>query len=194
MNDVIDTLAGIAPGSPLDAVRQARPEARQHAQASFDGLFAPLDATGFTIAERWAVAAFIAALHDRAETRRFYTHGLLDHDAALGEAILAEAARAAAAAPRGPAGRYPPGPLSREDSAALAFRADPAGIGARLAAALDHVHMLLFHPRDASPAHLQRLVDAGWTTPAIVTLSQLVAFLSFQIRVVAGLRAMAEAA
>ena len=64
----------------------------------------------------------------------------------------------------------------------------------RLAAALDHAHMLLFHPRDAAPEWLQRLVDAGWTTPAIVTLSQLVAFLSFQIRVVAGLRAMQHAA
>jgi hypothetical protein len=36
MPDVIDTLAGIAPGSPLDAVRAQRPQARLHAQASYD--------------------------------------------------------------------------------------------------------------------------------------------------------------
>ena len=60
-------------------------------------------------------------------------------------------------------------------------------LGERLAAALDHAHMLVFHPRDADPAALQRLLDAGLSTTAIVTLSQLVAFLSFQIRVVAGL-------
>jgi uncharacterized protein YciW len=34
-------------------------------------------------------------------------------------------------------------------------------------------------------------VDAGWSTTDIVTLSQIVAFLSFQIRVIAGLRVLA---
>jgi CMD domain protein len=63
----------------------------------------------------------------------------------------------------------------------------------RLAAALEHAHLLIFHPRDASPAALQKLLDAGWSTTDIVTLSQLVSFLSFQIRVVAGLRALAGA-
>ena len=43
--------------------------------------------------------------------------------------------------------------------------------------------MLVFHPRDAAPASLQALLDAGWSATDIVTLSQLVAFLSFQIRV-----------
>ena len=51
--------------------------------------------------------------------------------------------------------------------------------------------MLVFHPRDAAPAALQALLDAGWSTTDIVTLSQIVAFLSFQIRVVAGLRTLA---
>jgi len=52
---------------------------------------------------------------------------------------------------------------------------------------------LVFRPRDASPAALQALLDAGWAANDIVTLSQLVAFLSFQIRAVAGLRALAAA-
>ena len=50
--------------------------------------------------------------------------------------------------------------------------------------------LLVLHPRDAKPAHLQALLVAGWSTTDIVTLSQLVAFLSFQIRVVAGLRVL----
>lgn len=53
--------------------------------------------------------------------------------------------------------------------------------------------MLVFHPRDASPAHLQALLDAGWSNAGIVTISQLVAFLSFQIRTIAGLRILAGA-
>jgi uncharacterized protein YciW len=55
---------------------------------------------------------------------------------------------------------------------------------------LQHAHAPVFHPRDAGAADLQKLLDAGWSTTGIVTLSQLVAFLSFQIRVVAGLRAL----
>ena len=42
MSDVIDTLAGIEPGSPLDAIRNGRLQARTHAQASYDSLFKPL--------------------------------------------------------------------------------------------------------------------------------------------------------
>jgi uncharacterized protein YciW len=50
--------------------------------------------------------------------------------------------------------------------------------------------MLVFHPRDAAPSHLQALIDAGWSTTGIVVISQLVAFLSYQIRVVTGLRVL----
>jgi uncharacterized protein YciW len=50
------------------------------------------------------------------------------------------------------------------------------------------MHMLVYHPRDAAPASLQALLDAGWSVTDIVTLSQIAAFLSFQSRVVAGLR------
>jgi uncharacterized protein YciW len=50
--------------------------------------------------------------------------------------------------------------------------------------------MLVFHPRDAAAPSLQAMLDAGWTTDDVVTLSQLVAFLAFQIRVVAGLRVL----
>ena len=96
--------------------------------------------------------------------------------------------------PRGPYGRYPAGPLSREDTAGPSYRVGAAtrrALGPRLAAAFEHVHMLVFHPRDAAPAALQALLDAGWSTTDIVTLSQIVAFLSFQIRVVTGLRTLA---
>jgi CMD domain protein len=66
-------------------------------------------------------------------------------------------------------------------------------LGVRLAAAFEHLHLLVFHPRDAAPAGLQALLDAGWSTDDVVTLSQIAAFLSFQIRVVAGLRILAGA-
>jgi CMD domain protein len=110
---------------------------------------------------------------------------------ALREAVQAAVA---AARTRGPYGRYPAGPLSREDTAGPRYRVDAATrgpLGPRLAAAFEHAHVLVFHPRDAAPGMLQALLDAGWSTTDIVTLSQVVAFLSFQIRVVAGLRVLA---
>ena len=64
-------------------------------------------------------------------------------------------------------------------------------LGPRLVAAFEHVHLLVLHPRDADPAALQALLDAGWSATDIVTLSQIAAFLSFQIRVVVGLRTLA---
>jgi CMD domain protein len=63
-------------------------------------------------------------------------------------------------------------------------------LGPRITAALEHAHLLVFHPRDASAHAIESLLSVGWSTTDIVTLSQLVAFLSFQIRTVAGLRVL----
>ena len=192
--DVIDTLAGIAAGSPLDSVRRTRrPTAREHAQKSYDSLFAPADFGGFGPLERFAVAVFVAGLHGQTAIRDFYAEKLRS-SAATDATRAAIDAEVAAAATQGPYGAFPKGPLSREDTAGPVHRVAEARrepLGPRLAAAFEHVHMLVFHPRDAAAPSLQSLIDAGWTTTEIVTLSQLVAFLSFQIRVVAGLRVLA---
>jgi len=50
----------------------------------------------------------------------------------------------------------------------------------QLAAVLRHAHLVLLHPRDADAAGLKALLDAARTTPAIVTLSQIIAFIFFQ--------------
>jgi CMD domain protein len=189
--DVIDALLGIKPGSALDAIRHGRAVARDQAQASYRALFAPDDPGEFTATERFAVAAFVTGLHGGSETASFYAAGLAETGASteLREAI-------AAAKGQGPYGSYPAGPLSCEDTAGPTYRVAAEtrrALGPRLAAAFDHMHLLVFHPRDAAPAALQDLLDAGWSTTEIVTLSQIAAFLSFQIRVVAGLRVLAGA-
>jgi CMD domain protein len=194
--DVIDTLAGIEKGSRLDRVRAERQQARDNAQKSYEALFAPIFPSGVTAEERYAVAAFVAGLHRDERILAFYMDGLGAQNPSrdVVEAIVAEISHGAA---DGPYGRYPPGPLSVEDKVGPVHRiCEPnrGTLSARLSAALEHAHLLIFHPRDASPAALQRLLDAGWSTTDIVTLSQLVAFLSFQIRVVAGLRVLAASA
>jgi CMD domain protein len=191
--DVIDALVGIVPGSPLDAIRARRPEARTHAQASYRALFAPEVPADVTAQERFAVGTFVTGLHGEAAIAAFYAAGL---SATGASAPLREAVDAAIAEARahGPYGSYPAGPLSREDTAGPVYRMGENArrvLGPRLAAAFEHMHLLVFHPRDAASVALQALLDAGWSTTDIVTLSQIAAFLSFQIRVVAGLRTLA---
>jgi CMD domain protein len=156
-------------------------------------LFEPDDAGTFTPQERWAVATFVAGVHDRPEARVFYEERLAG--AGAGEALRATlAAEIAVAMTQGPYGDYPPGPLTAENTAGPVYRVSGDArrlLGERLSSALEHTHMLVFHPREAAPPSLAALLDAGWSTTDVVTLSQLVAFLSYQIRVAAGLQVLA---
>jgi len=193
--DIIDTLAGLAPGSPLATIRDRKPVTRQQAQASYVALFEPADSGDVTLPERFAVAVFVAALHAQDEIAAFYADGLARSQPPEG-LIAAIRTQGALARSSGPYGAFPKGRLSVEDVAGPIFRVTEPHrgvLGARLAAALAHTHLLVFHPRDASAAALQELLDAGWSNAGIVTLSQLVAFLAFQIRTVVGLRALAAA-
>jgi len=191
--DIIDQLVGVIPGSSLDIVRNGRPTARDNAQKSYEALFAPVDAGTVLLEERFAIAYFVAALHKDEAISGFYREQLGHHDRnGLIGAISAEIRRGETV---GPYGHYPAGPLSAEDKPGLEYQPDAANreVLGRLGAALTHAHFLVFRPRDASPDKLQKLLNAGWSTTDIVTLSQLVAFLAFQIRVVIGLRALAAA-
>lgn len=193
--DIIDTLAGIKPGSALDAIRARRLQARDNAQKSYLTLFEPIDAGDFSLRERAAVAAFVTGLHGESPVATFYRDKLAASagGAALLEAIEAEIARGKTS---GPYGSFPAGPLSVENTAGLIYRVSAASksvLGTRLVAAFEHAHLLVFRPRDAASSDMKALLDAGWSNTGIVTFSQLVAFLSFQVRVVSGLRMLAAA-
>ena len=184
--DAIDSLIGVEPDSFLDTIRRRKPITRDNAQASFDALFASTDLAEMSAVERAAVGYFVALLHQDQRAIGFYRKML--PDAHLAAALSAEGERAAGS---GPYGSFPPGQLSKDDEPGPIYEVrDRATIGDRLTAALEHVHMLVFHLRDAAPAHMRALEAAGWSATGIVTLSQLVSFLSFQLRVAAGLRAL----
>ena len=92
-------------------------------------------------------------------------------------------------------GDYAETGLQAENTDGLRFRASDAArerLGERLTAAIEHAHLLVYRPREASGDAIQALLDAGWSADGIVTLSQLIAFLSFQQRVVSGLRVLSE--
>ncbi|BAN96161.1 hypothetical protein E05_13950 [Plautia stali symbiont] len=59
---------------------------------------------------------------------------------------------------------------------------------ARFAAGRAFAELLSLHPVDATPQQLTTLRHAGWTPRGIVTLAQLVGFVSFQSRLLTGLR------
>lgn len=190
--DIIDTLAGIEPGSALDGIRAKRVQARDNAQKSYLALFEPIDASDFSLVERAAVAVFVAGLHGESNIAAFYGTRLAAAGAVpgLAEAIEVEIAQGKTS---GPYGAFPAGPLSGENKAGLIYRVPAdrkAALGSRLAAALEHAHLLVFRPRDAAASDMKALLAAGWSNTGIVTLSQLIAFLSFQVRVVAGLRVL----
>ena len=147
VRDVIDTLVGIAPGSKLDAIRANRSEARKHAQASYASLFEPREVGGVAAYERNCIAAFVAGLHGEPRTNAFYAARLPTN---LRATVAAEVA---AASNKGPYGHFPKGPLSTEDAPGPTWKMSEAGrqaLGTRLAAAFEHTHMLVFHPRDAA--------------------------------------------
>ena len=189
--DIIDALAGIEHDIRLKALRDQRAEARLNAQKSYEALFEPADPVGVSLQERYAVAVFVSGLHRDAPALAHYRRGLGDGGSSLATALDEEIASGVAS---GPYGSYPDGPLSAENKAGPVYRVSESSrdaLGARLSAALEHAHFLVFHPRDACPQTLEALRSAGWSTTDVVTLSQIVAFLTFQIRVAAGLRALA---
>lgn len=80
-------------------------------------------------------------------------------------------------------GEYP-----KPQSASLAVLADGGMPGEpKLAALATHVDMIASEPKQATEDHLTALLKVGFTVPQIVALSQLLAFVGFQIRVVHGL-------
>lgn len=194
--DLIDQVLSITPGSRLDALRRHREVARENIQKAYLALFEPVDASEVSLLERFAIATFVTALQGQPVLADHYAHLLsrLDGGPGIAAVINAEAERGATV---GPYGIYPAGPLSSENKVGPHFEVAADNrrfLGERLASALDHAHLLVFRPRDSSKAALESLQRAGWSTAGIVTLSQLVAYLAFQARIVEGLSALAGAA
>lgn len=171
--DIIDALAETP--ATLAELRRSRPEAVENAQRSFEALFEPTDDAlirALPVATRYAVAAFIAGVSGATRAAAFYTDLLADEDESL-VAVVEEAVREGVST----------GPYACGDFVLF-------GDGA-LAAAFDFAHLLTFHPKDASPAAIGHLQEAGYNENAIVSLGQLIAFVAFQLRVVHGVQVLA---
>ncbi len=148
-DDVIDTAAGLAPGSALHDARRLRTTVVDATQASHDALLNE-PVAGLSTADRLRVAVHCCHAAGAPELAAHYL------------ALL---------------------------QAKGTVQASPA-----LPAMLAWAATLTTDPRRGDRAALQALQAAGLDDAAIVALAQLVAFLSYQTRVVAGLKAMREGA
>lgn len=187
--DVLDHALGVTAGDPLDAVRATRAATRENAQRSYDSIFSPTVGNGVSIAERLALAVIISRWHGDTPLSAHYEAEFSRVEPSV-DMIAALRDIAAAGRVQGPYGVYREPGLAAESVEGLRFVVPDAArsvVGDELSALVEHVHLLVFRPREASAEALQRLLDEGWTTTDLVCVSQLVAFLSFQIRYATGL-------
>lgn len=161
-DDIINELAGLTPGAPLAQLRAERPEAVRAAQASYLTLLEPGDLAGVSRDEREMVALRVA---------------LLTPDVALAEWHRARLRD-----------------LGVDDATVTAVAQFPAdgALSPRAIAILRHTDLLTHEPGASTPDHIAALKATGLTPRDIVTLSQLIAYLSFEVRLLAGLRLLAE--
>ncbi|MFM0739647.1 CMD domain protein [Paraburkholderia xenovorans] len=171
-NDLVAQLAGLAPDSPVAALREFRGDTTRYTQGSHDALFSD-DVVDLTLRERLYAAWYAALLSNADQAAQAYRERLLalptdnrDATSSLLDAITEQRA------------------LPTESFAALDNRVK------RLAAILIHTEAVVQHPSTVGKPALESLQAAGLTTRAIVALSQLIAFVTFQVRIVAALRAL----
>ena len=155
--DLVETLLGIAPGSPLAELRGQRAAIRQHTEGAWRELVLPEHPGGVSLAERAALALRVALRggHD----------GLAAQIRGL--------------------------PVPAE---ALAAAADTAPAEGRLGLLLRYADLVAETSERCGQAEIDALGAAGLSPQDIVAVTQLIAFIPFQIRLLAGLRALQEEA
>lgn len=156
--DLIETLLGIQPGSPLAELRAQRADIRANTQGAYRELVIPADPGGVTVAERAALALRVA---------------LLDGETALAAHFRALLTAAATSAELAEAETMPA----------------PPGSG-RFPLLLRYGDTVAQHPAQIDQAAIDALTAHAMSPQDIVAVTQLVSFVPFQVRLLAGLRAM----
>ena len=147
-SDLLESIIGIAPDSPLARLRAQRPDIVRHTQGSHDVLLFPSDPGGLSPSERALIAAQVA--------EHFGHPALTQHYRGL----LAE--------------RGDPPPGTRRDTIS------------------QHVARVTMAPGTALPQHIDALRTIGLDARDIVALTQIIAFVSYQVRAAVGLALLAQ--
>lgn len=160
--DVIDHVLGLDPSSPLATLRNERAKLKQLTQTSYEAALRPKEPRNFSYAERAALAARMAGLWKSAELVAHYRE-LIAKEGGGGEV------------------------LSIADPAWT-----PADGESRLAVILRHVDLVTLTPKQATRGNIEALYAAGLDDRDIVTLAGLIAFVNYQVLVVAGLKMLRD--
>lgn len=161
---VVPSAAGITAEHPLAAVLLGRGSIMELTQKSHDAVLTPRDCGGLSRPVRAALACRISR-HNGEPVLAAHFHGMI-------------------------------GGAGSEPDSALRI-ADPAfdgGDDTRLKAVIHYADLVAVDPKKAVAQDIEKLTKAGVPDDDIVRLSELIAFVSYQIRLVAGLRLMAAVA
>ena len=163
--DVFGVLADVEPGSPAARLREQRPDLTRFSQASYESLLEPATDDSLSGREREIVALRIAVLTPDAPLTAWHR-----------DRVAASTGTVATV------------------SAVTGFPDVSPELTPREVAILRHTDLLTLRPADSEQSDIDALRTAGLSTLEIVTLSQLIAFVAFQVRVLATLRAFGATA
>lgn len=161
--DVLDDLLGITPGTELHRVRHARDKVLAATQSSHAQFFDPQLTDNLALSERLWVAYFASHLTPNPLLAEYYLEQLQGLD-------------------------VDPAWVAAVNAGQLEALGDH-----RLQAILVFTRTLIERPVEGDRQALVVLQQAGLSTAEIVLLSQLIAFLSYQVRLAAGLAALLSA-
>ena len=160
--DLLNTLLGLQPDTLVAELRARRPDVARYTQGSYDALLTPSHPADVGPDERALIALRVAHLTASQPLIEHYEQRLV----ALGVPVATIAAA-----------QHSP---------------DSTVLTPRQVALLRHTDLLSNEPIAATPAHLADLQAVGLGAREIVTIAQLIAFLSFQVRLLAGLQALGQ--
>lgn len=160
LDSVIPRIAGITPQSSIAAVLNERATVLDLSERTHGALLAPRDPGGLSVPLRAALAVRVASInHDKALIGHY--RGLLDEAEGGSPGVLTVA---------------DPDHVPSAESAP------------RLAAIVRHADLLAITPQDASKDAIEALQTAGVADADIVRLTQLIGFVTYQVRFATGLR------
>ena len=162
--DVIDSILGPESAIAVSVLRSEKPELAAQMQDYYDAVFdpAPDSAQALSPAKRWLIAVRTASHTKSAAVVEWYSAQALR--SGVDENSIAKAAN-----------------VSKHWT-------DEPG----MTAILRHVDLIVTHPVDSSRFNIEALSDAGLTPAEIVALSQVVAYVSYQLRLIAAFRALGD--
>jgi uncharacterized protein YciW len=163
--DVIDAVLGPETAAAVETLRAQKPELAAQLQDYYDAVFAPGEDSALALSpsERWLIVIRTASHTGSTSVVNWYVSQAAG--AGTSDALIAKA-----------------------QDVSVPWNGDP-----RTTAIMRHVDLIVTRPVGSGKSDIAALSDAGLSPQGIVALSQVVAFVSYQLRLIATLRALGTA-